>query len=288
MEIEQQGNILDQIISKKDSLPKKQKRLCDYMLNNYQDMGMLTVKELADKAGVGTTTVLRVFKLFGFDTFYDLKREFHNVQKDYTDKWENVQRSFSSGNESREVATLTDVFHESIHLINNSLNPQLIESFKNAMDLIANAKNINLLGLRPYRAVAIYLELLLEEFHSNTRQLSYDSDALYDRILQMKQDEVIVIFAFSPYVERAIDAAEVAHDHGIPIVLITDHLSCPISTFSDVIIKLEPSDKHFTIIPIIALVESIVIELGKRKSKTSIKKIQKLVETLKDRGVIIE
>jgi DNA-binding MurR/RpiR family transcriptional regulator len=258
------------------------------MLNNHQDMGILTVKELAEKAGVGTTTVLRVFKFLGFDTFYELKREFYNVQIDYTDKWENVQRSFSSGNETREIASLSDVWQEGIQLLNNSLNPQLIESFKKAMDLISNATYINLLGLRPYRAVAIYLELLLEEFHSITRQLSYDGDALYDRILQMKQDEVIVLFAFSPYVERMIDAAEVAHDNGIPIILVTDHLSCPISTFSNVIIKLEPSDKHFTIIPIIALVESIVIELGKRKSKTSIKKIRKLVETLKERGVIIE
>ncbi|QOK29925.1 MurR/RpiR family transcriptional regulator (plasmid) [Cytobacillus oceanisediminis] len=282
------SNVLDQIINVKDRLPKKQRHLCDYILKNHKDIGMLTVKALAENAGVGTTTVLRLVKVLGFDNFFDLKKAFHNIQRDYSDKWENVQRSFENDNTSKEYRTLTSVWQEGAHLMDKSLNPQLIENFNKAMDLISNAKKINLLGLRPYRAVAIYLELLLEEFHSNTRQLSYDSDAMYDRILQFKEDEVMVIFSFTPYPKRSIDAAEVAHKRGVPIVLITDHLSCPIASLANIILKLEPSEKHFTIIPIIALVEAIVIELGKRTSKTSIKKIQTLVETLKERNIIVD
>lgn len=281
-------NVLDHIISVKDKLPNKQRKLCDYILENHQDIEMFTVKELAKNANVGTTTVLRLVKILGYESFFDLKKEFHNIQKEYSDKWENVQKSFGSDDENKDYETLSNVWEEGVHLLNKSLNPQLVENFKKAMDLISDAERINLLGLRPYRAVAIYLELLIEEFHSQTRQLSYDSESMLDRILQFEKNEVIILFGFAPYTQRTLDAADVAYKKGIPIVLITDHLSCPISSLANVILRVEPSEKHFTIIPIIALVEAIVIELGKRHSNTSIQKIRNLVETLKDKKIIVD
>jgi DNA-binding MurR/RpiR family transcriptional regulator len=268
-------------------LPKKQEQLCEYILKNHQDIGLLTVKELANNAGVGTTTVMRLIKDLGYDSFFDLKKDFHDIQVDYSDKWENVQKSFE-GDESKAYQTLSSVWREGVNVLEQSLNPQLVENFNAAMDLIADAERINLLGLRPYKAVAIYMELLIEEFHSKTRQLSYDSESMIDRILQFNKNEVIVLFGFTPYTQSTIDAATVAHQQGVPIILITDHLSCPIASYSTVILKIEPSDQHFTILPIIALVEAIVIELGKRHSKTSIQRIRTLVDTLKNKKVIVD
>jgi DNA-binding MurR/RpiR family transcriptional regulator len=288
MKTQKEMNVLDHIISVKDTLPNKQRQLCDFILENHQDIELYTVKELAANANVGTTTVLRLVKILGYENFFDLKKEFHNIQRDYSDKWENVQKSFGNKDENKDFKTLSNVWQEGVHLLDKSLNPQLVESFKKAMDLIENAERINLLGLRPYKAVAIYLELLIEEFHSKTRQLSYDSESMFDRILQFEKNEVIIIFGFAPYPQRTIDAASVAYKQGIPIILITDHLSCPIASFSSVILTVETGEKHFTIIPIIALVEAIVVELGKRHSETSIQKIRNLVDTLKDKNIIVD
>jgi DNA-binding MurR/RpiR family transcriptional regulator len=285
--VQEKMNVLEHIISIKDTLPNKQKQLCDYILNNHQDIGLFTVKEVANKASVGTTTVLRLVKLLGYDSFFELRKEFHDIQKDYSDKWENVQKSFDSSDEKKHM-TLSAIFQEGVHLMDKTLNPQLIENFNVAMDLIANAEKINILGLRPYKAIAIYLELLIEEFHSKTRQLSYDSESMFDRILQFEKNEVFIIFSFAPDTQRAIDAAKVAYERDIPIILVTDHLSSPIAGYSRVILKTESSENHYTIIPIIALVEAIVIELGIRQSKTSIQKIQTLVNTLKDKKIIVE
>ncbi|MGG0386165.1 MurR/RpiR family transcriptional regulator [Priestia filamentosa] len=287
-EIQEGSNILEEIILVKDKLPNKQRHLCDYILENHADIGLLTVKELAHNAKVGTTTVLRLVKALGYDNFFDLKKEFYEIQKDYSDKWENVQKSFGGNDEDEDYKMLSNIWTEGIQSLNKSLNSQLIENFKEAMDLIASAERINLLGLRPYKAIAIYLELLIEEFHSKTRQLSHDSESMFDRILQFNKDEVMVIFGFSPYLQRIIDAARVAHKKGVPIILITDHLSCPIAAFSTVILKIEMGEKYFSVMPIIALVEAMVVELGKRNSNTSIEKIQDLVATLKENKIIIE
>ncbi|OCA85038.1 MurR/RpiR family transcriptional regulator [Pseudobacillus wudalianchiensis] len=281
-------NILDKIISVKDQLPHKQKQLCNYLLNHHQGIELLTVKELANKAGVGTTTVMRLVENLGFDSFFDLKKEFHHIQVNYSDKWESVQKSFSAGDKDVEYLSLSNVWQEGVSLLDQTLTPQLMENFKKAMDLIENAERINLLGLRPYKAVAIYMELLIEEFLSKTRQLSYDSESMIDRILQFEKNEVFIVFSFSPYTKRTIDAASIAYGKGIPVILITDYLSSPIAQYATAILKVECSDKHFSIIPIIALVEAMVIELGKRHANESILRIRNLMEVLKEKQNVMD
>lgn len=73
--------------------------------------------------------------------------------------------------------------------------------------MISNASQVNVLGSRPYKAMALYFEQLLGEFYSKIRQLSHDTEVLYDRILQLEEDEVLLIFAFEPYTNRIIESA---------------------------------------------------------------------------------
>ena len=55
------GNeVLEQIIKIKDAVPKKQRILCNYLALNYEKIGVMTVAELAENAGVGSTTVMRL------------------------------------------------------------------------------------------------------------------------------------------------------------------------------------------------------------------------------------
>ena len=67
--------ILDQIIEIKDVLPKKQKALCNYLVLNYGKVGIMTVAELAENAGVGTTTVMRLIQMLGYDSYLSFKKE---------------------------------------------------------------------------------------------------------------------------------------------------------------------------------------------------------------------
>ena len=69
------GTIVDHIIEIKDSLPKKQKQLCNYIVLHSGEAGMMTVAELAQQAGVGTTTVMRLVQYLGYDSYNCLKRD---------------------------------------------------------------------------------------------------------------------------------------------------------------------------------------------------------------------
>ena len=49
----------EQILASQMMMSKKQQRLCRYIQNNLQEIGVLTARQLAEQAGVGEATVFR-------------------------------------------------------------------------------------------------------------------------------------------------------------------------------------------------------------------------------------
>ncbi|MCJ7992577.1 MurR/RpiR family transcriptional regulator [Priestia sp. OVS21] len=281
----QNQSIITEIINIKESLPKKQRQLCDYILKNYQSIGLITIKELSHDAKVGVSTIMRTVNALGYNHFNDLRKDLYDESVPANSKW-TLKKSFSEvSNEGENVPTLVQVSKESIDLLGKSIDSTLIENFEMAIDLINHASHVNILGSRPYKAMALYFEQLLGEFYSKIRQLSHDTEVLCDRILQFEEDEVLFVFAFEPYTNRIIEAVTLAHELGIKIILITDHISCPVIQYASVTLKVEVSEEKFSVVPIIVLIEALVIELGKRSSEESIKKLKKLERTLIEKNV---
>ncbi|TWT01549.1 MurR/RpiR family transcriptional regulator [Planomicrobium sp. CPCC 101079] len=283
-------NVIEKILDVKEKLPRKQKQLCNYLLENYQDIGILTVKDLAVLAGVGTTTVLRLTKELGYENFYDLRKEFYNLQVDAVSKWDNVQVSFQEQNPDHSFTsykTLNEVWDEGVKNLSDTLNHHLVENFEKAVDLMMESRKINVFGIRPYKAPATYLDLMLSEFNAKVYQLSNDSDSLFDRAIQFQKDEVLILFGFEPYTKRTIQLAEIAAEKNVPIILFTDQLSCPIVPQAAVVLHVAVSQSHYSILPVFALVEALVLEIGKRTSPDSIRTIKELVSTLKSADVVI-
>jgi DNA-binding MurR/RpiR family transcriptional regulator len=50
-------------------------------------------------------------------------------------------------------------------------------------------------------------------------------------------------------------------------------------------LKVEISEEQFSVIPIMALIDALVIEIGKRSSEESIKKLKRLEKTLLEKNI---
>jgi DNA-binding MurR/RpiR family transcriptional regulator len=285
MSLYNQPTTINKIVDIKDSLPKKQRQLCDYILKNHQSIGLITIKELAINAKVGISTVMRTINALGYENFNDLRKDIYDESVPSVSKW-TLKKSFTDiQKEEGKAPTLVQVWKESVNLLNKSLDTNLMENFEDAIDLIVKSSFINVLGTRPYKATALYFEQLLGEFSPKIRQIGHDTEVIFDRILQFEKDEILVVFAFEPYTNRIIEAVKLAYELGNSIILITDHISCPVISYASVTLKVEVSEQQFSVIPIMALIDALVIEIGKRSSEESIKKLKRLEKTLLDRNI---
>lgn len=265
------------IIEVKDELPKKQKELCDFILKNFSSLGLATIKDLSEQAGVGISTVMRTIKALDYDNFNDFRRAIYEDAIPGESKWtlKNSIDTFSGDKNS-----VVKVWGESVKLLESSLNEEFLISFDNAMEYINNAESINIFGSRPYKSAATYMNQVLGEFNSHVRLLDNDAETLFDKILHIEKGELLIIFAFEPYTNLVVNAVKEAYEQGADIILITDFDSNPIIKEAVVVIKLLINQKHFTILPIIALIDAMILSAGQHSSEESLEQMKLLEETL--------
>ena len=65
----------EQILASQMMMSKKQQRLCRYIQNNLQEIGVLTARQLAEQAGVGEATVFRFLKEMGYASYGQFRGE---------------------------------------------------------------------------------------------------------------------------------------------------------------------------------------------------------------------
>lgn len=274
----QNPDLKSKIVKVKKSLPKKQQKLCDFILKHFEDLGLITIKELSQQAEVGVSTVMRTMHALDYENFNDFRKDIYSEALPNETKF-SLKNAFGDINREQGYA-LTDVWDKSVDLLNQSLKPDLIENFATAVEYIENATSVCILGTRPYRATALYFEHLLNEFYLNIHQLSNDTDAIFDKITKMTKNDILIVFAFEPYTNSVIQAVKETKRQGNYIILITDYDSSPVLEHATITLKLSVRKDHFSIIPIIALIDALVLELGRRTSANALSNLEKLEDVL--------
>ncbi|MCI2940355.1 MurR/RpiR family transcriptional regulator [Staphylococcus cohnii] len=274
----QNPDLKSKIVKVKKNLPKKQQKLCDFILKHFEDLGLITIKELSQQAEVGISTVMRTIHALDYENFNDFRKDIYNEALPNETKF-SLKNAFGDINHEQGYA-LTDVWDKSVDLLNQSLKPDLIENFATAVEYIENATSVCILGTRPYRATALYFEHLLNEFYLNIHQLSNDTDAIFDKITKMTKNDILIVFAFEPYTNSVIQAVKETKRQGNRVILITDYDSSPVLEYATITLKLSVRKDHFSIIPIIALIDALVLEFGRRTSDNALSNLEKLEDVL--------
>src|SRR5690625_3768696 len=186
-EIDGHGKFLQNLIDIRSDLPKKQKQLCDYMIEHYQTVGVLTLSELAEQANVGTTTAMRLINNLGYESYLDIKKDILDASIQTTPSaWWHLQESFKTNKQKDH--TLVEVFNEAKSILEQTVTPSLITNFDKVRQLILNSNRVHILGVRTNKALANYFGYLLEEFYPKVVQLSNETEFVYDRLLRFTKD----------------------------------------------------------------------------------------------------
>lgn len=278
------SNFLQTLLNSRDELPKKQKELCDYMIEHYQSVGLLTIAELAEAANVGTTTVMRLIKNLGYESYADVKKDILDASVQTTSSaWWHLKESFKHQNEGKH--TLVSVKDEVVNLLDQTVTPSLLANFDAAIDLILKSEKVHILGARSTKSLAQYFGHLLELFYDNSYQLSLDTDFVFDRISRFTKGDILVLIDNAPFTTLGTDAAKYCHEKGHDVILITDHLSCPVSTFATVSLNTKSSNSQYSVVPTLFLIESLIIELGRKTANKAMQKLVNLDEILEKKNI---
>lgn len=272
-ETSQLSNLQDEIRQRYDSLSKRLKQVAQYILDNHNSIVFDTVATIAERADVPPSTLIRFANAFGFDGFNEMKQIFReNLMEETSNYTERLQLSRKlAENEPQETSRdILDIFAQANSQALQKLAAQTsAQQLKQAVDILKNANNIFIIGLKRSFSIACYLDYALHHLDCRSFVINGLGGMFDEQLNQVKKGDAVVAISFSPYAQETLNIMNVTAQKGIKQIAITDSQISPLLMFSDVsfVIK-EAQVKGFrSQCASMTLVQTLAIALGLEKEK---------------------
>ncbi len=278
-------NLISHIQSIQASLPKRQRLLCDYICNHLFEASMLTIAELAEKTGVGTATVTRMVYSLGYTSYNQFKLDLReqamsHAKSSYDVYWNMYQDNTGEFGISDEL----DACQSMVHGMNNPLFVAQIEA---AAEAILSARRTYILGLRTSLVSALCLEYRLIDEGINVYSLSKDPEFIFDRLISIDQEDILIAFASKPATKKTLDTLRICHGRGVPTLLITTAPFKEMEPYTSFLINSNTFDALLAIVPPIITVELLSREISRRSGRKNQDRYQRVEKLIRDNGVTI-
>lgn len=269
-------------------LPKRQKAVCEYVINNYKEIPFLTAIELADKIGTSSSTVVRTVARLGFDSFASFKEEIRErVVETITPPLQRMKIALDQEIDSCELV-LEKVVRVNAECVQSMFTNDLVKNYCAAVERLVKAKRIFILGLRSSRGIAVYFHSLLHQCTKNVYLLDPGgSDDLVEHLLDLTPEDVFVsiISTWRRYVKRSELAVKYARDHNIPCILLTNDMSSRAASLTDIVLLAPQRPYYYSVVSFMTLVDALVLGIALRNKTDSNERIEKAGPLLLNFGI---
>lgn len=245
------------------SLPPSERKVVDFILNNFEDVIRMTLAELAQHSGVSDATVVRLCRSLEFNNFFELKIALTRVMGD-TPRL--IHDDVREGDSSAVIAR--KVLHTAIQAVQDTLQVLDDNAFEQAVDLLHRADRILIAGVGTSGPLA-------HEMYNRLIRLRLNCHVHTDMYLQvieaalLTEKDVVVLISQNGSTIGPIRTAQEARRKGARVIVITGNPVSPLSELADVILltvshetRLEAIDSR---VVQHALIQALYVALAMRR-----------------------
>ena len=213
-----------------NSFTKTEKKVADFVLENTNDVMYYSITELADKASVGESTVLRFSRKLGFSGFQDFKlavAQDHNQPSNYED--EEIQHS----DDMKSV--INKVIKKQINSLEGNLQLLDDKSIQKAVDIIVQSRKVTFFGVGSSGITA-------GQASSSMLRIGINCDYKQDSHFQamsaslLTTEDCVIGISVSGSTKDTIYNLEIAKKAGAKIICITNNAKSPITKLADIVL----------------------------------------------------
>lgn len=224
-----ESNDLLKILDEKMSgLSKGQKRIANFLKDHYDNAVYLTASKLGEIAGVSESTVVRFAIELGFDGYPKLQDALQELVKNELTASQRMKVS-SDRIAKADKHILKSVLESDSARISATLENINPKEFDEAVDYIANAKRVYIVGGRSSSALSHFMDFYLNLMRDNVINSSTGAVAeTFEHIFRIEEGDVLIGISFPRYSNKTVKAIEYAHSRGAKTIAITDSKQSPL------------------------------------------------------------
>ena len=263
--MESNNDLLLRINERYASLSKGQKRIAQFITNNYDKSAFLTAAKLGALVGTSESTIVRFAYALGCDGYPELQRSLRELARN---RLTNAQRMELNGQlDTRDI--LMNTLKADMGNIRSTIENIDPEAFENAVNAMLKARTVYVLGLRSSTSLAQFLGYYLGFVLYDVRIVSGFSD-VYEQLVRISPDDLCFGISFPRYSTRTVDALAMAKGQGAHVVALTDCDVSPLARWADDCLLARSDMASFadSLVAPLAVINALIAALGaKRKDE---------------------
>lgn len=257
-------DILALIQERMGSFSKGQKRIAGFILQSYDKAAFMTASKLGLTVNVSESTVVRFAAELGYDGYPDMQKA---LQKMIRNRLTSVQRIEMANDQIGNEDVVESVLRSDIAKIRATLEELDHISFDRAVDAIANAHRIYILGMRSSAALSRFLAFYFHLIFDHVVEVGANNVGEdYEQIMRVGKQDVVIGVSFPRYSTRTVKAMEYARDRGASIIAITDSDSSPVGACADIVLTAKSDMASFvdSLVAPLSLINALIVAVSQR------------------------
>ncbi len=259
-------DILTLIQNRMDTFSKGQRLIGRYILDNYDKAAFMTAARLGQTVKISESTVVRFAVELGYDGYPAMQKA---MQEMIRGKLTTVQRIEVSYDRLGAQGVLDKVVQSDIENLRMTLNELKREDFDGAVNAIAGARRIYILGVRSSAALSDFLTFYFKLIFDNVCQVQTSlASEMFEQMLRVGKGDVVIGISFPRYSTRSVRAMEFARDQGATVVAITDSEMSPLYDTADYRLLAKSGMVSFadSLVAPLSIINALIVAVGRKKS----------------------
>ncbi|WP_199917148.1 MurR/RpiR family transcriptional regulator [Parazoarcus communis] len=219
------------------SLGSKALKVLASLVERPEEVAVSSIMSLAASVGVNASTLSRLARSLGYDSFAQFQQVFRNAltrgqQRFYS---EQGQRLLDDDVHAADgpLAVVAQLAQESIRNIDGCLAQLEAGDLTAAAALLARAHRVRVFGARQMHAVASFLSYGLGLIRPEVGLLDGPGQSIAASLAHLGRGDVLLLSGVSPYSRQAVVVARAASAAGIKVIAITDSRASPLTACAD-------------------------------------------------------
>lgn len=259
-------------------MSKGQRRLADYVCNDYDKAVFLTAAKLGEIVGVSESTVVRFATQLGYKGYPGFQKALEELVRN---KLNSIQRMEVTYGRISQSEILETVLQSDIDKIKMTLADIDHKAFDLAIDTLLNARRVYVIGIRSCAPLASFLGFYLNLVCDNVSVVDVNSSSeIFEQLIRINEHDVIIGISFPRYSMRTLKALEFASNRKAKVITLTDSVHSPMNLYSscNLIARSDMASIVDSLVAPLSVVNALVVALCMKRQKEVVSTLETLEE----------
>lgn len=284
-------SVLHRLTEEWDVLTPEAQKAARYVLENPNDVGVSTVREIAEAANVKPNTFVRMARQVGFDGYEDFRAPFREAIRNGAVSFPDRARWLQDIRKSGDLGGLyADMAEAAIRNIEESFAATSAEAMKAAAEAIWASRQVFTLGVGVNNANARNFTYLASTGMTQFHAIPRPGSTAVDDLAWADSRDVLIAMSMRPYRSEVVAAIEVAREQGMTIIGLSDSPASPIIRAADhgFVVAVDTPQFFPSSVPTIALLETLLSFVIAVASEEIVERVERFHDRRHKLGIYIE